>query len=73
VLFGEDDADEADDAGAVGEDADDVGAASDLAVDSLVGVVGPDLPPHLLGECGEGEDVRPGGVEVVGQGGELVG
>jgi len=35
VLFGEDGADEADDRVAVGEDADDVGAASDLAVEVI--------------------------------------
>jgi hypothetical protein len=35
VLFGEQRADEADDRGAVGEDADHVGAAADLAVDPL--------------------------------------
>jgi len=35
VLFGEDGADEADQSVAVGEDADDVGAAADLAVEPL--------------------------------------
>ena len=35
VLFGQRRADEADDGGPVGEDADDVGAAADLAVESL--------------------------------------
>ncbi len=58
---------------AVGEDADDVGAAADLAVESLVGVVGPDLAPHLLGEGGEREDVGAGVVEVLGDGGQLAG
>src|SRR5690606_7906802 len=42
-LFGQDRADEADDGGAVGEDADDVGAAADLFVQPLLWVVGPDL------------------------------
>ena len=36
VLFGQDGADEPDDAGPVGEDPDDVGAATDLAVEPLV-------------------------------------
>jgi hypothetical protein len=36
VLLGEDGADEADDRGTVGEDADDVGAAADLPVEPLV-------------------------------------
>ena len=36
MLFGEDGADEADQGGAVGEDADGVGAAADLPVESLV-------------------------------------
>ena len=73
VLLGQDGADEPDDRGAVGEDADDVGAAADLAVEAFVGVVGPDLAPDLLGERGEGEDVGAGGLEVVGDGGELLG
>ena len=58
---------------AVGEDADDVGAAADLPVEPFVGVVGPDLAPDLLGEGGEREDVGAGVVEVVGDGGQLVG
>jgi hypothetical protein len=39
-LFGQDGADEADQGGAAGEDADDVGAAADLFVEPLLGVVG---------------------------------
>ncbi len=35
VLFGEDRADQADDRGSVGEDADDIGAAADLLVEPL--------------------------------------
>jgi hypothetical protein len=42
VLFGEDGADETNQRRAVGEDADDVGAAADLAVESYLGVVRPD-------------------------------
>jgi hypothetical protein len=38
VLFGQDDADESDDGCPVGEDADDVGAASDFAVEAFVGL-----------------------------------
>jgi hypothetical protein len=41
VLFGEQGADETDDGGAVGEDADDVGAAADLLVQPLERVVIP--------------------------------
>jgi hypothetical protein len=55
VLFGQDGADEPDDAVPVGEDADDVGAAADLAVETFVGVVRPDLSPDFLGERGEGD------------------
>jgi hypothetical protein len=36
VLFGEHGADQPDQRGAVGEDADDVGAAADLAVEALL-------------------------------------
>ena len=56
-MFGEDGADEADDRGAVGEDADDIGAAADLFVQALERVVAPQLPPVLLREAGEGEQV----------------
>ncbi len=47
-FFGHDGSDEADDRGSGGEDAGHVGAAPELPVQSLVGVVGPDLagPPH---------------------------
>jgi hypothetical protein len=51
VLFGQDGADEANDAVAVGEDADDVGAAADLSVEALVRVIGPDLLPDLFGKA----------------------
>ena len=47
VLFGQDRADQADQRVAVGEDADDVGAAADLPVEAFLGVVGPDLAPDL--------------------------
>ena len=48
----------------VGEDAYGVGAAADLSVEPLGRVVGPNLGPDVLRERGEGQDVRPGGVEV---------
>ena len=51
VLFGEDGADESDQGVAVGEDADDVGAAADFAVEPFLGVVRPDLAPQLLREA----------------------
>ena len=51
VLFGQDGADEADQGLAVGEDADDVGAAADFAVEAFLGVVGPDLAPEFLGKA----------------------
>ena len=43
------------------------------AVESLVGIVGPDLAPDLLRDSGEGEDVCAGFVEVVVDLGQLVG
>jgi hypothetical protein len=73
VLLGEDGSDEADDRAAVGEDPDDIGAAPDLAVKALLGVVRPDLAPDLLGQRGEREDVRAGGLEVLGDLGVLAG
>src|SRR5262249_61548078 len=66
VRGGEDGADEADERVASGEDADDVGAAADLAVEPFLGVVRPDLPPDRLGEGGEGQNVGAGSVEVGG-------
>ena len=72
VLLGQNGADETDDAGPVGEDADDVGAAADLAVKSLGRVVRPDLAPDLLRERGEGEHVGAGTFEVLGDVGEFL-
>jgi hypothetical protein len=43
ILFGQDGADQPDQGGSVGEDADDVGAAADFFVESFLGVVGPGL------------------------------
>jgi len=44
VLLGQDGADEADQSGAVGEDADDVGAAADLAVEAFDAYLEPPAP-----------------------------
>jgi hypothetical protein len=52
VVFGQHRTDEADQGVAVGEDADDVGAAADLLVEAFLRVVRPDLAPDLLGERG---------------------
>ena len=73
MLFGQDGADEADESVAVGEDADDIGAAADLLVQAFLRVVGPDLPPDLFRERGEREQVGPGLVEMVGDRGQLLG
>lgn len=72
----EDGADEADDAGLVGKDADDTGPSFDLAVDPLEWVGRPDLGPVVAGEGGEGEHFRLRGVhqraDLGEAGGELV-
>jgi hypothetical protein len=57
VEFAEHGADEPDDRRAVRKDADHVGTAADLAVESFLRVVRPDLAPVLLRERGEGEDL----------------
>jgi len=57
-------ADQANDRLAVREDADHVSAPTDLAVEPLLGVVAPDLPPVLLGEGREGEQILRGLVEM---------
>ena len=72
MLFGQHGTDEADQSVAVGEDPDDVGAAADLLVEPLLGVVRPDLSPDLLGERGERQQVRPSLLEVGGDLRELV-
>jgi hypothetical protein len=73
VLLGEHGADQPDQGGSVGEDADHVGAAADLAVEAFLGVVGPDLAPDLLRKRGEREHVGAGGLEMVNHGGQPVG
>ncbi|GJF32771.1 hypothetical protein KNE206_54710 [Kitasatospora sp. NE20-6] len=57
ALLGQDGADQADGRAAVGEDPDDVGAATDLLVQPLLRVVRPDRLPDRSGEGGEGEQV----------------
>jgi hypothetical protein len=71
-LLGVDGADETDDRDAVGEDADDVGAAADLFVQPLERVVAPQLPPVLLWEARESEQFGPGLVEQCGRVGEAL-
>jgi hypothetical protein len=71
-LFGQHRADQADDRDPVGEDPDDVGAPADFLVEPLLRVVGPDLPPDLAREGGEGQQVAAGVVEVLGGGRELL-
>ena len=73
MLFSQDGPDEADQRVAVGEDADDVGAASDLFVESFLGVVGPDLAPDLFGEGGKRQQIRTCVLKMIGDLGELVG
>ncbi len=51
VLLGQDRADQAVEGGAVGEDADHVGATPDLLVQPLLRIVRPDLPPDLRGNA----------------------
>ena len=55
MLFGQDRADEPDQGVAVGEDPDNVGAAADLPVESLLRIVRPDLPPVRPREGGESQ------------------
>ncbi len=71
MLLAEHGADQADEGVTVGEDADDVGAPADFAIEPLGGVVAPDLPPDLSGKGGDGEHVGPGGLEVLGDLGSL--
>ena len=52
-LLGQEGADEADDGGSVGEDADDVGAAPDLLVESSWGLL-----ERILGQCSKGKALK---------------
>ena len=60
VLLGEHGTDHADEGRSVREDADHVGAPTNLFVEPLKRVVGPDLPPDRLREGGEGEQLLAG-------------
>jgi hypothetical protein len=60
VGLAEHGADEADDGVAVREDPDYVGAPADLAVEPLLRVARPDLPPVFFREPGEGEELLGG-------------
>ena len=66
VLLDQEHAGEPDQRGVVGEDADDVGAAADLAVDALERVRGAQLAPVLGREAVEGEQVLLGLGEQLG-------
>ena len=77
VLLHEDGADEANDAGFVGEDADDVGAALNLFVEALERIGAVQLGPVLSREGQVGEDIvfalvhqrrqlGPAGTELIG-------
>jgi hypothetical protein len=59
VLLREHGADQSDNSGAVGKDANHVGAPANLLVEALLLVVAPDLTPMHAWEGGEGEHVRP--------------
>lgn len=65
VLLGQYGAHQAGDRVAVGEDPDHVGTAANLFVQPFVGVVRPDLGPHVLREAGEGQHIGSGGIEVI--------
>jgi hypothetical protein len=65
-FFGQESTDEADEGSAAGEDADDVGAAAHFFVESLLGIVGPDLAPQLARVGGEGQQLVAGVFEVLG-------
>ena len=57
VLFGQHRADQANDGLSVGEDRYDVRSPADLTIESLLGIVRPDLPPMGLREGGKGQGV----------------
>ena len=65
VLLGQYRTDQAGDGIAVGEDPHHIGAAADLFVQPLVGVIRPDLGPHVPRERGERQDLGPGAIEVI--------
>lgn len=67
VLLGRDRTNELDQRTSAGEDADDIGAASDLPSGTFLGVVGPGLTPGPFGEAGEREHVRACASQVLGR------
>ena len=67
VLFKQQCADEADDGAIVGEDADDLGAPLDLAIESLDGIGAVKLGPVLPGKGHIGEHVFFSGVHELGE------
>ena len=71
VLLEQDRPDQAGDRGLVGEDADHLGAALDLAVDALQRIGRVDLGPVLLGEAHVGEHVLLGFIKQCGELGQL--
>ena len=62
-LLAQKGADQTDDGGAIGEDADDVGTAPDFFVEAFLGIVGPDLLPYLCREGGKSQDIVSGLLE----------
>jgi hypothetical protein len=66
VLLGQHGTDQPDDRGAVGEDADHIGSATDFVVQAFLWIVARDLASDLLGEGGERQQIRPCRIEVLG-------
>jgi hypothetical protein len=67
ILLQQQGTDEPDHGAFVGEDADDIGAAFDFAVETLERIGGMDFRPVLAGEVHIGEDVGFGLVEQAGE------
>jgi hypothetical protein len=64
VLLGEHGADQADDRGSFGEDADHVGAATDFPIQPFVGLLDRICTPQVFRVGGKREDVGPGRIKV---------
>lgn len=60
VLFGQDRPDQAKDGGSVGEDAHDIGAAFDLAIQAFERIIAPELTPVLSGKGQRGSHLLLG-------------